>query len=231
MVVSKKPLNRPAYGSIPHLPGSKLGPGEHTLPPGQVAICTEKTRDKHDNVVVQEKLDGSCVAVANIHNQIVPLIRAGYPAILSKYSQHRLFAYWVADNEARFLQVLKEGQRLVGEWLAQAHGTIYSLKHEPFVAFDLMVDTARMPHKEFIAQVAPGKFITPHVIGACPMTIAAVQQHLLPGNHGATIRGEGAVWRVERAGKVDFLAKWVWPDNIPGKYLPEISGMDPVWHL
>ncbi len=31
-----KPLGGPAYGSIPHQPGSRLGPGDHTILPGQI---------------------------------------------------------------------------------------------------------------------------------------------------------------------------------------------------
>ena len=34
---------------------------------------------------------------------------------------------------------------------------------------------------------------------------------------------EGAVWRCERQGAVDFLGKYVRPDKIDGKYLPELS--------
>jgi hypothetical protein len=37
---------------------------------------------------------------------------------------------------------------------------------------------------------------------------------------------EGVVYRVERKGVVDFLAKYVRPDKVDGKYL---SG-DPIWH-
>src|SRR3989442_5967093 len=83
-----KPLGIKAYGSICHLPGSRLGPGDHKLNPGQAKILTEKTRDKHDLIIVQEKLDGSNVAVARVSSQLIPLGRAGYPAISSKYEQH-----------------------------------------------------------------------------------------------------------------------------------------------
>ena len=31
--------------------------------------------------------------------------------------------------------------------------------------------------------------------------------------------GEGFVYRVERKGKADFLAKWVHPDMVPGELL------------
>src|SRR5438105_13435252 len=105
-----KPLGIKAYGSICHLPGSRLGPGDHKLNPGQAKILTEKVRDKHDVIIVQEKLDGSNVAVARVGGRLIALGRAGYSAISSKYEQHRLFADWVARNIARF-EFLLEAER------------------------------------------------------------------------------------------------------------------------
>lgn len=64
MIAPEKPLGGKAYGSIGHLPHSRLGAGDHSVPDGQSKICCGKTRDKHDRVIVQEKLDGSCCAVA-----------------------------------------------------------------------------------------------------------------------------------------------------------------------
>src|SRR5207302_2425635 len=75
-----KPMGRKAYGSICHLPGSRLGPGDHKLNEDQTRILTERCRDKHDLIVVQEKLDGSNVAVARINGEVIALGRAGYPA-------------------------------------------------------------------------------------------------------------------------------------------------------
>jgi len=44
-MTSNKPLNQKAYGSIPHLPGSRLGPGDYSIGEGQARIATEKLRD------------------------------------------------------------------------------------------------------------------------------------------------------------------------------------------
>jgi len=41
---------------------------------------------------------------------------------------------------------------------------------------------------------------------------------------------EGVVYRVERKGKVDFLAKWVRHDKVDGKYVPENNGGETVWN-
>lgn len=90
-----KPLGHRAYGSIPHLPGSRLGPGDHHCGEGQARIATIKTRDRHDIVIVQEKLDGSNCSVAKIEGKIIALTRAGYEAITSEYPVHRAFSKYV----------------------------------------------------------------------------------------------------------------------------------------
>jgi len=233
-----KPLGAKAYGSICHLPGSRLGPGDHKLNPGQARILTEKTRDKHDVIIVQEKLDGSNVCVARVDGKLIPLGRAGYPAISSKYEQHQLFAAWVFERLDRF-EFLQEGERLCGEWLAQAHGTRYSLEHEPFVVFDLMTGAQRLPHEQFVQRVKAGDFVTPKVLSIGPPVPIARAIELLETNndgtrhngfHGAIDKVEGAVWRVERKGKVDFLGKFVRPDKADGCYLPELSGQQAIWN-
>ena len=49
-------------------------------------------------------------------------------------------------------------------------------------------------------------------------------------HHSGCDEPEGVVYRVERKGDVDFLAKWVRPDKVDGKYLPEMSGEPAVWN-
>lgn len=226
-----KPLGTKAYGSIPHLPGSRMGPRDHHCHEGQARIATLATRDRHDQVTVQEKLDGSCVAVARIDNEVVALGRAGYPSLSSPHEMHQLFAAWVNAHRGRFKSLLTPGERVVGEWLAQAHGTRYELAHEPFVAFDLMVGRVRATAEEVTARVTTQGFVVPHVLHVGPLGIDAMQERLgLTGFHGAADRAEGAVWRVERKGVVDFLVKWVHPDKTDGCYLPEIAGGTAVWN-
>jgi hypothetical protein len=227
-----KPLGMKAYGHIAHLPNSRLGPGDHKLHDGQARILTEKVRDKYDRIIVQEKLDGSNVAVANIGGVIVPLIRAGYPAVSSHWEQHRLFAAWVYERVDRFA-FLKDGERVVGEWLAQAHGTRYTLKHEPFVPFDLMRGGERACYSEFVNRVKAEGFTTPWLLSSGPPVSVEEAMTELTGHsirdcrngfHGAIDAVEGAVWRCERHDKVDFLGKYVRPDKKDGCYLPEVCG-------
>jgi RNA ligase-like protein len=230
----KKPLGGKAYGHIPHLPGSRMGPGDHHCHEGQARICTDKARDRHDVVVVQQKLDGSCCAVAHLADVgIVALGRAGYLAQTSKFEQHQLFADWVGKNETRFDALLQPGEHVAGEWLAQAHGTRYQLPHEPFVIFDLFRNGERILVEELVVRAARWDFVCPGMVSwGAPVSIEKAMTALRFGGnpHGAVDGIEGAVWRVERKGKVDFLAKYVRPDKADGCYLPEVSGQPAVWN-
>jgi hypothetical protein len=226
-----KPIGRKAYGSIGHLTCSRMGPGDHKVQPGMERICTIKPRDRHDRIIVQEKLDGSCCAVALKDGVLHPLGRAGWPAVSSPYLQHRLFHDWVRTHEDQFRAVLTEGERIVGEWLAQAHSTIYKLWHQPFVPFDIMVGDQRHNYDIFVDRLQDDFWTLPMLLGTVPMlpdNALAVAQ--MANHHSAIDPIEGVVYRVERHGKVDFLAKYVRPDKQDGIYLPEISGQEPVWN-
>lgn len=228
-----KPLGHKAYGSIPHLPGSRLGEGDHHCSPGQARIACEKKRDKHDHIVVQEKLDGSCCAVAKVNNEIIALGRAGYLATSSQYPVHHSFARYVEKNKNRFYNLLQNGERLVGEYLAQAVGTKYDLKHEPFVPFDLMTGKERAIYEEFHLRVTVFDFPTPFLIGNAgePVSIEEAIQKVRVSGHGALDPVEGAIWRVERKDKVDFLVKFVRHDKEDGKYFPEVTGKETIWNI
>lgn len=227
-----KPLGRKAYGSIAHLPNSRLGPGDHKCHAGQAHICTLKARDRHDRIIVTEKLDGSNTAVANVNGSIVALSRAGHLATTSPYEQHHLFAHWVRERYALFQEMLADGEALHGEWLALAHGTIYRLQHDPFVAFDLTRQAKRQRWDEIVERCRRFGVVTPRVLhDGGPITVDAVRPLLATSGHGVapgeTV--EGAVWRVERRGQFDFLAKWVRPDKVDGKYLESVSGQPAIW--
>lgn len=228
---SRKPLGRKSYGSIGHLPNSRLGPSDSCVTEGQAKICTSKARDKHDTIIVQEKLDGSNVGVAFLNGRIHALTRAGYHARTSPYEQHYLFADWVEKNEKRFIRVLREGERICGEWLAQAHGTIYKLgkDFEPFAAFDIMVGSTRKTFQEFSEQLDT-VFQTPTLLHCgSPFSVEDAmkihEEYRYPCDEI-----EGVVYRVERHGKVDFLAKYVRPHKVDGKYLESVTGQPNVWN-
>lgn len=228
--VVAKPLGRKAYGSIGHLPGSRLGPGDHHLPSGQDVILTSKPQGR--SIFVQEKVDGSCVSVARIDGEIVPLIRAGYRAEDSRREFHHDFAKWTIDRAGLFASLLADDERVVGEWLALAHGTRYTCA-QPFVAFDIMVEARR-------ATTAETYF---RCLSAGLETVALVHVGAIAPEDAVTLLGaegrhrahpddgpEGVVYRAERNGEVEFLGKWVRPDKADGKYLADISGGAPIWN-
>jgi hypothetical protein len=210
------------YPSINHLPDSLLTKGDRTVSLEQSTICQYKARDIQDVIIVTEKLDGTNVRVVKTGSQIQTILRSGNPAQSSKHITHQLFNDWVWKNYDRF-EFLKDNQSIVGEWLAYAHGTLYNLPHEPFVVFDLMEGNKRITYKELI-NVVCGKFITARLLHfGQPVTTDWIMDRidLDKSFHGAQDPIEGAVWRVERKGEVDFLAKYVRPDYIPGKYLDD----------
>ena len=227
-----KPLGGRAYGSIGHLPNSRMGEGDHHVHEGQARICTEKVRDRFDVVVVQEKLDGSCCSVARTEDgALVPLSRAGYIANTSQYKQHQMFYDWVMKNINRF-SFLNPGERCVGEWLVQSHSTRYELKHEPFVLFDIMVKNSRKTYMELMQRVIPFGFTTPNLISyGNAMSTTDAMKRLKQSGHGAIDEVEGAVYRLERDGTVEFLAKFVRPNKKDGIYLPSQTGLAEVWNL
>ncbi len=160
-----KPLGIKNYGHIPHLPGSRMGPADHDCDPGQARIATNTAaRDRHDTVIVLEKLDGSNVGVPRVDGTIHPLNRAGLPGNLFTLRAASSVCGMGVRQPVALLAVLHDAERLCGERLAQAHGTRYELRHEPFVAFDLMIGTKRRPHDELVERTENGGFVTPALI-------------------------------------------------------------------
>lgn len=234
--MSTKPLNGKAYGSIPHLIGSRRGAGDWGVNEGEHRILTEKCRPG-DRIIVQEKLDGTCVSIAMIAGEIVPLMRAGYRCTDSHYKQHHLFHDWVMKRETLFKALIPEGFRLCGEWLAQAHGTRYGLRGvEPFAPFDLMTHSIRLGRDGWthVVHALMGEKIFPPVTlhnADAPFSIKMALAKLPEcGGHGALDGTEGAVWRLEREGAVEMIAKYVRPEKIDGCHLESVTGKDPVWN-
>jgi hypothetical protein len=220
-----------------------MGPGDHHCHAGQEKICLEKVRDKYDEVFVTEKLDGTSVAVGRVSGELIPLIRSGYRAVSSKYEQHVLFHIWAMKN-------LEEGSTANGEWLALAHGTRYDLPHDPFVMFDVIKmqnvsrrgnsgetiteetpEPYRITHDEMLLIADNHGLVCPrtmHIGGSVPLS--EILTKIRKSEHGAIDPVEGAVWRVQRAGTFDFMAKYVRPDKKDGCLLPEVTGAGPVWN-
>lgn len=220
-----KPLNRKNYGSIPHLSNSKLGEGDHHIELGQEKILTIKKRDKHDEIFAFEKYDGSNVGICKKDGVIHAITRSGYLANTSQYKQHHEFHEWVQPRRSIFSEYLREGERLCAEWMTKRVSIEYLYDDDnPIIFFDgftrnnerMLIDEsydlvfnkldfqyARMLHR--------GNSIS----------VDSIKPELNDRTFGmwADEDPEGIVYRVERKGKVDFLAKWVREDFEAGKYL------------
>jgi hypothetical protein len=229
-----KPLGGKAYGSIGHLPQSRVGPGDWHVHEGQARICLEKPR-RGDRVIVSEKLDGACMAVANIGGEIVALTRAGYRATDGAFEHLRAFAPFIEERRDQFASLLAPGERVAGEWLSMAHGTLYDTLSElwaPFIVFDIIREGQRVLRDEFRERIERAGFTEATILhdGPTGYSIEQCEAALgLCGFHGAE-KAEGAVWRVEREGRADFLAKYVRLDKRDGCYLPNVSGEPARWH-
>ena len=69
-------------------------------------------------------------------------------------------------------------------------------------------------------------------IGAHALSIQDAMHLLSESHYGALDPVEGAIWRIERDGKVDFLVKYVRPEKIDGIYLPEVTGNGAtIWNV
>ncbi len=213
------------YGSIPHLSTSKMyQQADKKAELGQEKILTKKARDWKDLIIVAEKIDGSNIGVIKKDGRLVALTRVGYDANTSPWENHKLFYKFIYKNESMFSWLL-EGWRIVGEWCLQAHGTLYDISNEsPFVAFDIISpENKRMLYIDFVKVCS--KFSIPMVpllhIGQ-PISIGDAIALMGKGHYGKPDRPEGVVYRVERGGKVEFLAKWVRTDKEDGKYLKSL---------
>lgn len=211
------------YGSIPHLNTSKLTQqADKKITIGQEEILTKKARDWKDLIIVTEKIDGSNVGIIKKNGKIIPITRAGYSAITSQYDQHKIFHDYVLFEIIEKFDNLPEGFRICGEWMIQSHGIKYNITNKPwFIAFDMFDDNnERLCYLDFIRFCYKYNIPTvPLIHIGQPIKIENALKILGNGLYAPCEKPEGIVYRVERDGKVDFLAKWVRGDKEDGKYL------------
>src|SRR5207302_9606589 len=101
------------------------------------------------------------------------------------------------------------------------------------VAVDLTQEGQRRPWVELAERCRRFGVVTPRILhDGGPIPVETVLPLLATSGHGVAESEtvEGAVWRVERRGQFDFMAKWVRPDKVDGKYLESISGQPAIWH-
>ena len=225
-----KPLNIKNYGSIPHLSSSKLGEMDHFIHEGQERILTKKKRDKHDTILVFEKYDGSNVGVGKKDGNIFALTRGGYEASTSPYRQHHEFAKWVSERKDMFNSLLKEGERVAGEWLLQVHGLIYKIENDPIIFFDYFNASNERQLFEMLEQMELPLPRLLHKGDSISVEDLKPKLNKKTDSILSLEAPEGMVYRVERQGKVDFLAKWVRQDFEAGKYCIGIEEQNLIYN-
>ncbi len=222
--MNKKPLNHKNYGSIPHLSNSKLGIGDHYINEGMERILTVKKRDRHDEIFVFEKYDGSNVGIAKINGKIIALTRSGYEAKTSDYMEHLIFHSWVNLYSDIFNQLLNEKERIVGELMIKTVSLKYKITSNPVIFFDMFSEkNKRLSMHEFKNRLSNFPFRVARMLhcgDAIP--VEKLINILNFGTRGFDVidgTPEGMIYRVERKGQTDFLAKWVRSNFEAGKYL------------
>jgi hypothetical protein len=222
------------YAKIPHLPGSRVGSADRTAHVDLVERCVGAGREG-DRVLVSEKLDGSCVAIVRHAHGVAAYGRDGRPCAMSRNDGRVAFAAWVdaRAGAARWGDVLAEGERVMCEWLALAHGTTYALPHGPAVVIDgYGADGARWPLDEVRRRADAMALPVAHVVhDGAAISIDEVLATLGErGHHGALEPAEGLVYRVERGATVVGLAKYVRAGKRDGCYLADHTGGEHVWN-
>ena len=227
-----KILPAKAYHSIPHLPGSRTGPSDKTIDANKSRMLTQQQLKESDKVIVQEKLDGSCVCAYRRGDEVLALGREGDLASESPNTSRQLWSEWVELQQSRFLELLMEGERVCGEWLALAHGTRYKVTKDPFIAFDLFdVRNRQITQAELIRRCEAVGINTPFIVHeGLPCSIEEGLARLGNGGHEAIDPPEGLVWRLERNDKVLFTGKYVRSGKKDGLFLPENSGLPEIWN-
>lgn len=209
------------YGSIPHLSNSKLNQQtDKKIPLKQEKILTTKVRDRHDVIIATEKVDGCNAGIIKLNSKIYGVTRAGYDVRDSPFKHIRLFQEYIEAHKKRYIEMLKERERLCGEWMVKVHSLEYNLPHEPFIAFDLInSNNERLIYDKLIDICSQYDVMTAGLIHRdSPITIKDAMKKLGNGFHGCMEQAEGVVYKCERNGKVVFLAKYV-RDKIDGLYM------------
>lgn len=226
-------LGERPYHSIPHMPGSRVGEADRHINDGQYQRYL-RIKNYREFIAVTEKLDGTCVGVVKTENGLVAIQRNGYPCSESPYEMHHRFVEYVKDHEVNFKLILSEiGDRIMGEWVAQAHGIIYDQLPDFFFAFDaklsgVWIDTLSLRERCWWGLIAT----VPLIHYGMPLEPQYWEKLTRRSAFCSNKPAEGLVFRRELDGKRIDIAKWVRNDHVPGRYLPGTDNSEsdvPIW--
>ena len=235
---SMRPFGK-MYPSIPHLLGSRMSDDDKHVLDGREDLCLTETGTRkvkgqlrEYEVIIQEKLDGSCCVVSRWDGRIQARGRAGYFAETSPYPHMKAFADWVQENEKMLDDIIPMGWYLVGEWMEESHGLRYDLPHGPFVALDIMYNLTTRLHVDETKERLRGRLPMPYIISRRPripygvmgdlgmgITNAVCPGRYVYGYHGCLECPEGAVYRAYRNNNLEIIGKYVRKTFEPGKYI------------
>jgi ATP-dependent RNA circularization protein (DNA/RNA ligase family) len=228
-----KVLDYKTYNSIGHLSGSRLGASDSKID-AKTEKCLTVMLPEHMKcfLYIEEKMDGTNVCVVRLHGELRVLSRSGYDCKESPQKQHQMFYRWVMANKEKFNKLLTNNHdRVVGEWLAQAHGTIYNGLSNPFQVFDLYHEKRQLPVSLRTKLVEQAGLVNVPIVLA-GLTAVPIDVALSCVNKNA----EGVVYRLEKMKKNAtvmentpwIIAKVVRMEKEDGKYLtdPNLS----VWN-
>jgi ATP-dependent RNA circularization protein (DNA/RNA ligase family) len=235
-VIPSRVLSYKTYNSIGHLPNSRTGIADSRISEQSAKQMVSELPNQQSLVIVQEKIDGSNVCVVRHSGELITLGRSGFPCKDSNQEQHRMFDSWVKVHKDKFEKLLpNESDRVVGEWIALAHGTKYTIGpdgdyEQPFIAFDLFngSDLKACSFIETTQRVYAVGLIMPKVIhigGACSVSRALKILTQEVGTHA-----EGVVYRLEEAGKLKTIAKFVKHDKVDGLFMIDRESSEYIWN-
>jgi len=125
------------FPRTPHLPGSNVVDADRSLSSEEVAVLC---RDYE--VVIQEKLDGTCVGLFFEDADSPVLLKRGGVIGHREKDQYNVFRTWV-QKRADSLRVLTTDRLvLFGEFLWQTHGLFYDRLPDFFIGYDLLDRTS-----------------------------------------------------------------------------------------
>ncbi len=121
------------FPRTPHLPGSNVVDTDRSLTFEEVAVLC-----RDFEVVIQEKLDGTCVGLFFDETDKPVLLKRGGEIGNRERDQYNLFRTWVQQRADALRETLAKRHVLFGEFLWQTHGLFYDRLPDFFVGYDLL---------------------------------------------------------------------------------------------
>lgn len=196
------------FPRTPHLPGSNVVDTDRSLTSEEVAaLCRDC------EIVIQEKLDGTCVGVFLGEDKSAVLLKRGGIIGHREKDQYNVFRTWVQQRAEPLHEALAKRHVLFGEFLWQTHGLFYDRLPDFFIGYDLLeraseaflVSSAVRQKLQNVVSVVPelwrGTMRTPEQLSGKIKEVAT-----LPSAFGD--RAEGVYVRFERDDQLMARAKY-----------------------